>query len=163
MDTAVRAASGGSPSTRWSAYAGLYTFVCGTAIAFLLSDVLVPFGAVIGLPTRFPMVTLASPALVVGTAVWWTLVERRDSYTYPYGGVFGSVTALLTGCLWVVGFASVWGVEMLTAGMVPVLVAFVLGAAATAGLLAGLPLMYARCRLGDRPSRGTSGSRSRHG
>ena len=58
----------------------------------------------------------------------------------------GLLTALLTGALWTVRFVSVWSVEMLTAGLVPLLVGVVFGAVAVAGVLVGLPITYVRRR-----------------
>ena len=135
-------------------YAGLCTFVCGTATALLLHDVLALLADVIGLTSAYSMVVLSSPALVVGTVVWWVVVERRDSYTYLLGGIFGLVTALLTGLLWTVRFVRYWGFEMLTVDIVSFLVVFVLGLAAVAGTLTELPLMYARRRLDSGLSSG---------
>lgn len=154
MDTSLPSASDVPPSVRWSAVAGLYLFVCGTATALLLADVLALLAEVIGLPMALWMVVLASPALVVGAVAWWAVVERRGSYSYLLGGTVGLVTALLTGLLWTGRFASAWGIEMLAVGVVPLLVGVVLGLAAIAGALTGLPLMYARRRLAGRPSGG---------
>lgn len=147
MDTVLQADERISPSIKWSIYAGVYTFACATVTAVVLSDLLTVLADVIGLPAAYSMVILASPALLVGSVVWWTVVEHRESDSYLLGGLFGLVTALLTSILWIVRFVSVWGVEMLTVDIVPVLVGLVLGAAIIAGVLAGLPLMYARRRL----------------
>ncbi|OYR84242.1 hypothetical protein DJ71_09205, partial [Halorubrum sp. E3] len=59
---------------------------------------------------------------------------------------FGLLTALLTGAVWTGRFVLVWGPEMLTAGPVPLLVGFVLGAVAVAGVLVGLPITFVRRR-----------------
>lgn len=144
MSDSLRAES--PPTLRWSLYAGLYAFGCAALTAFLLSDVLGPFAEVIGLPLAAAMPLLGTPALVVGAVVWWALVERRDAPTYPRGAAFGLLTALLTGALWTVRFVSVWSVEMLTAGLVPLLVGVVFGAVAVAGVLVGLPITYVRRR-----------------
>lgn len=144
MDTALHSPSGVSPPMRWSIYAGLYTFVCGTAVAYLLDDVLSVLADVIGLPSGYATVAFASPALVVGAVVWWAVVECRRSYGYLVGGAFGLLTALVTGLLWTVRFVDVWGVEMLVTPVASVLVALVLGSVVVAGFLTGLPLMYAR-------------------
>lgn len=147
-----RTASSFPPTIRWSVYAGLYAFVCATALAFLLSDVLVLLGDVLGLPGAYSMFIFASPTLAIGASVWWALVERRGAYSYVIGGAFGLVTALLTGLLWVLRFVSTWGLEMLRANGIQILVGFVLGMAVVAGGLSGLGLMYARRRLGDGQS-----------
>lgn len=153
MNTVLHPPSRVSPSITWSIYAGLYAFGCGAAMAFLLSDVLILLGDALGLPAAYSLFILAGPSLVIGAIVWWTLVERRDSYTYIAGGAFGLSTALLTGLLWIVRFAGGWGLEMLLA--IRILVGFVLGVSVAVGVLAGLPLMYARRRLdaGDRTGR----------
>ena len=113
MDTALRASSSVSPSIKWSIYAGLYTFVCGTVTALIISDILALLADVIELPAPYSMVILASPTLVIGTVVWWAVVERGNSYTYLLGGIFGLLTSLFTGLLWTVRFVSFWGFEML--------------------------------------------------
>ena len=133
-------------SRRWSIFAGVYAFACAALTASLLSTVLDVFAEVIGLPTALAVPILATPALVAGTAVWWALVERRGSVTYVRGAAFGLCTALITGGFWTARFASVWSVEMLTAGPVPLLVGFVFGAVAVAGILVGLSFTYARRR-----------------
>ncbi len=154
MDTALHAESSDSPSAKWAAYAGLYMFVCGTVVASLLSDLLALLADVIGLPAGYAMAMFASPVLVIGTAVWWLLVERRTAYTYPIGGVFGLITASAAGLLWTARFVDVWGVEMAVIDAVASLIAFVIGVAVVGGVLAGLPMMYARRRLGGGPSDG---------
>lgn len=123
-------------------------FVWAVASAFAMDDLLGLFGEVIGLPPTFALVVLASPALVFGAVCWWSLVERRGSYSYRFGGAFGLLTALLTGVLWTLRFVMVWSVEMLAAGPVPILVAIVGGVASAVGAVAGVPLMYARRHLG---------------
>jgi hypothetical protein len=152
MAAALHPDTGVPPSTKWSVYAGLYMFVWATATAFFLADILGLLADVIGLPAEFAMVILASPALVIGAATWWAVVERRDAYTYRYAGTFGLVTALLTGLLWTARFVTVWGVDMLVVPIVSLLVLLVLGVAVNAGVLTGLPMMYAR-----RLSRGLAG------
>lgn len=122
-------------------------FVCGTAVALLLSDMLVLLVDVIGLSTEYWMVILASPAFAIGAVVWWTTVERRDSYTYILGGAFGLITALLTGLLWTVQFLRSWGFEMAKIPIITFLIVFVLGFTAIAGAITAIPLMYTRRRL----------------
>lgn len=143
-----------SVAGRWSAYAGLYTFACATATASFLDQILSIFAAVIGVPTDLWAAAFAAPTLVVGPVAWWAVVERRESYSYRSGGAFGLLTALLTGLVWTLRFVSVWGFEMVTVGVVSLLVAVVLGVAAVAGTLAGLPLTYARRRSNAAPSGG---------
>lgn len=150
MNTAHPSSSSADPSIKWSIYAGLYMFVCGTVAAFLLSDMLTLLADVIGLSTDYWMIILASPALAIGSVVWWIAVERRDSYTYLLGGAFGLVTALLTGFLWTVQFIIFWGFEMAAIPIITVLILFVLGFTATAGVITSIPLMYARRRLNGK-------------
>ncbi|WP_435073113.1 hypothetical protein [Halorubrum sp. HHNYT27] len=150
MDDALRSESGLSSPQRWALIAGGYAFGCATLTAFLLSDALGLFAEVIGLPSALSMPLLATPALVAGAGVWWALIERPGTVTYARGVAFGLLTALLTGVVWTARFVSVWSVEMLTAGPVPLLVGFVLGAAGVAGGLVGLPITYARRRSRGR-------------
>ena len=153
MDDSLGSGAKLSSSRRWVLLAGGYAFGCATLTAFLLSSALGLFAEVIGLPTAFAMPLLAAPALVAGAGVWWALVERSGTVTYRRGAAFGLITALVTGGFWTARFASVWSVEMLTAGPVPLLVGFVLGAVAVAGVLVGLPFAFVR-----RRSRGRSGA-----
>lgn len=154
MATALPADFALTPATTWAAYAGGYLFVCGTATAFLLADLLRLLADVIGLPAGLGLVILASPALGIGAGTWWAFVERRGAYSYPAGGLVGFLTALLTGLVWTARFVSAWGVEMVAIPIVAFLVVFVLGVVGVAGGLTGLPLMYARRRsragLADR-------------
>ncbi len=150
MVHALHPESSVTPSTRWAIYAGLYLFLCGLATVYLLSDILGLLADVINLPTRYTLVILASPILGIGTGVWWLIVERRDSYSYLYGGLVGLLTALLTGLLWTARFIAIWGMEMITLPMVALIVLYVLGFVVIAGTLTGLPLMYARRKLTPR-------------
>lgn len=140
------------PATTWSIGAGLSLFLCATAVAYALSDLLALLGDVIGLPAGFAMVILASPSLAIGALLWWTVVERRAAFAYRFGAGVGLLTAALTGLLWVLRFVDVWGFEMLAVDVVAVLAAVVLGVAVTVGAIIGLPLMYARRRLGPAGS-----------
>jgi len=135
-----------SSPRRWALLAGGYAFGCATLTGFALSSALGLFAEVIGLPAAFATPLLATPALVAGAGVWWALVERPGTVTYLRGAAFGLITALVTGGFWTAQFASVWSVEMLTAGPVPLLVGFVLGAVAVAGVLVGLPFAFVRRR-----------------
>lgn len=150
MEAALHARFRSAPSRTWAVSAGIYAFAWGVAISLLLSDLLELLVDVIGLPGTYWPVVVAAPALVVGTATWWAIVERRGNVSYLAGALFGVVTALLVGLLWTARFVSVWGVEMLAVPMVASLVAFVLGFVAVAGGLVGLPLLYARQRVGGR-------------
>jgi len=133
-------------ATRWSLLAGVYSFCCAALTAFFLSSVLGVFADVIGLPAAFAVPILAAPAFPAGASVWWALVERRGTVTYLRGAAFGLLTALVTGLVWTVRFVSVWSTEMLAAGPVRLLVGFVFGAVAVAGVLVGFPITYVRRR-----------------
>ncbi|WP_435094058.1 hypothetical protein [Halorubrum sp. N11] len=147
MDDSLLAESGLLSPQQWALLAGGYAFGCAVLTAFLLSDMLGLFAEVIGLPAAFAMLLLATPALVAGAGSWWLLVERRGTVTYLRGAAFGLLTALVTGALWTVRFAFVWGPEMLAAGPVQLLVGVVFGAVSVAGVLVGLPITFARRRL----------------
>jgi hypothetical protein len=76
MDTAgPRPAAGVAPSTKWSAYAGGYAFLCGTATLRLLSPLSGVLVEILGLPAGVPAVVLAGPVAGIGGAVWWALVD----------------------------------------------------------------------------------------
>lgn len=138
-----------SPSTKWSLIAGGYLFVCAAVLLLLISQVASLVADLLALPSA-SLLWLAAPVPVVGAAVWWALVERRDAYTYPLGGAVGLITALCTVLLWILRGVFVWGHEMVLTGWP--LVFAVLVPTVPAGLLAGVPLMYARRRgaTGDR-------------
>ena len=155
MASVLQQVSMGSRSTRWSLYAGFYMYACGTMIAFVLSDILLLLTEIIGLDPAYSLFLLAGPAFVVGGVAWWALIERHQSYTYLRGGVFGSLSALVTGLLWTLQFVSVWGLKMLTADTVPLVVGVVLGVVTVGGILTGLPFMFARRRSTARPPRET--------
>ena len=150
MNVSLLADSRFTTARRWSLYAGVYALGCAALTALLLSDVLGLFADVVGLPAAVGMPLLATPALVAGAGVWWSLVERRGAVTYLRGAADGLLTALVTGGLWTARFVAVWGAEMLSAGPVPLLVGFVLAAVAVAGVLVGLPFTYARRRARRR-------------
>lgn len=152
MVSARRLPASVAPTTTWSVVAGCYLFLMATAVALLLSDVLTLFGEVIGLPTGYGLVILASPALPIGATAWWAVVERRGAYAHLRGALVGLLTALLTGLVWVARFVAVWGVEMVAVDVVTLLASFVVGVAAVAGAIVGLPLIHARRRL-DAPPR----------
>lgn len=147
MDTVDLPTFGAVSARAWALSAGIYMFVCGTVVSILLSDVLALLADVIGLPTEYWMVILASPAFAIGAVVWWTVVERRELYTYRLGCAFGLVTALFTGLLWTGQFIFVWSVEMAAIPIVSFIIALVVGLTAVAGLLASIPLMYVRRQL----------------
>lgn len=148
MDAVLHAESRISPAMKWSAYAGLYAFCCGTLLAIALDDILSILADVIGVPAAYSALVFAVPALPVGTVMWWALAERRESYGYVTGVAFGAVSALLTGQVWTARLVYYWGFEVLSVPMIAVLVAFVVALATLAGVVAGVPIMYARRRTG---------------
>ena len=147
MGTAYSLTSLIDSSRNWSLSAGFYMFLCAVVVALLLSDVLSLLADAIGLSMGYWMFVVASPAFAIGAVVWWATIERRNSYSYLIGGVFGLVTALFTGLLWTAQFVRFWGVEMADVPVVGFLIVFVLGLTAIAGVVVSLPLMYARRRL----------------
>jgi hypothetical protein len=138
--------------TIWSLTAGVYAFLCGAVLLLLLSPVSTTLGELFGFPSAYSTFLLAAPAVVIGAVVWSSAVERRQAYTYPFGALFGAVTALLTVLFWLVIFTLVWGVSLVRTG--GILIAFVLVVVVPAGLATGLPLMYARQRLPGRRQAG---------
>ncbi|SFR39969.1 MULTISPECIES: hypothetical protein [Halorubrum] len=146
MDRYLPPELGLSSPERWALFAGGYAFACGAVTAGLLSTVLGLFAEVVGLSPSFPVPLLAAPALLVGTAVWWLLVERRATYTYPAGVAFGALTALGTGLCWIAWFLVVWSVDLLVAGPTPILVGLVIGLTTAAGALIGPPITFLRRR-----------------
>ncbi|SDE89792.1 hypothetical protein SAMN04488067_1012 [Halorubrum xinjiangense] len=146
MDGSASPVSGRSSPQLWSLFAGVYAFGCGAVTARVLSDILRVFTQVIGLPESFPVPLLAAPALFVGAAVWWLLVERRRAYTYPAGVAFGALTALVTGLCWTAWFLGVWSVDLLAAGPTLTLIALVFGVSTAVGTLIGPPIAFFRRR-----------------
>lgn len=132
---------------RWSVYAGLYAFVCGTVMAVLFSNILGSFGEVVGLPATWGLLIIATPTLLFGPVVWWAVVERSGPDSLLLGAGFGVITALFTGAFWTTWFASVWGLKMVTVSSVQLLVGFVVGISAVFGGLVGLPFYHARRRF----------------
>jgi hypothetical protein len=135
-------------ATIWSLVAGVYAFLCGAVLLLLLSPVNNFLGELLGFSGAYSTFLLAGPALVFGAVVWSSAVERRSAYTYPFGALFGAATALLTMLFWLLVFALVWGVPLVRTG--GVLIAFVLAVVVPAGLVSGVPMMYARQRLPGR-------------
>ncbi|QKG91642.1 hypothetical protein EXE43_22010 [Halorubrum sp. SS5] len=146
MASPISSASEPGASRRWSVLAGVYAFGCGAVTALVLSTVLRVFAQVVGLPESFPVPLLAAPALLVGGVVWWALVERRATYTYPAGIGYGALTALLTGVVWTAWFLVVWSVDLLAAGPAPLLVGLVFALTTLAGTLIGPPMIFVRRR-----------------
>ncbi|ESS09641.1 MAG: hypothetical protein A07HN63_00446 [uncultured archaeon A07HN63] len=148
-----RAVADAISSRRWSVFAGVYLFLCGTAVAVLLSDLLGLLADVIGLSVEHWMVVLAGPAAPIGAGVWWIAVERRGAYSYLAATLFGLTATLLTGLLWTGRFIQVWSLELAAVRMTGLLILVVLGFTAVSGVLAAVPFMYLRRRVGLSLSR----------
>lgn len=133
-----------SRATTWSIAAGGYAFLCGTVLLATAQPISGTLLEALGVRTRVPMVLMAAPAALLGAVVWWAVVERRGTYSYPRGAIFGALTATVTVFAWVLKFLEVWGFELVATGWF--VVAFVLALTGVGGLLSGLPLMYARRR-----------------
>lgn len=144
MDTARSVLPYIDDSKQWPFYAGLYLFICGVGAVFVLSDFISVMADVIGLPTNHWIIVMPSPAIVIGAVLWWTIVERRDSYMYVIGSGFGFLTGVVTAGVWAGLFVHAWGVKMLAVPTNVLLIALSLGFAAVIGALMSLPLMYAR-------------------
>lgn len=135
----------------WSLSAGVYAFVCATAmVALLLSPVSRALGPG---PAGYRAVSMAAPVAVVGAVVWWAVVERRGGRAYPLGAASGLATAFLTVLFWVLAYAAVWGAGSVSrtvdvVSLAGSLIAFVLAVTLPAGVVAGVALLYARRRLG---------------
>lgn len=134
-----------SVSTKWSLSAGIYTFLCSTVLLLGLSPLSDTLVELLALPAEYSVFVLAAPAPFLGAIAWWAAVERRGTYTYPSGAIYGLSTALATMSFWVLVFASVWGVSLVWTGRL--LVAFVAAVSLPVALLAGLVLVGARRRL----------------
>lgn len=134
-----------SPEHEWSLYAGIYTFLWSTLVLVLLGALSRTLVELLNLPPDLGPVLLAAPVPVIGAALWWGVVERRDGYTYLHGGVFGLLTASSNVVFWLLVYSAIWGVSVVVAG--GILVVFVLVVVLPTGFLVGLPLMFARRRL----------------
>lgn len=137
-----------SRSTTWSLLAGVYVYLWGTVTLSLLSPLPRTIGPLAGLPEAYASYLMAAPAVVIGAALWWALVERPAAYGYAFGAAFGLLTAALTVLAWVLRYVDVWGLELVRTGWL--LIAAVLVVTGVAGLVGGLPFMYARRRLAER-------------
>jgi hypothetical protein len=141
-----------STSSRWSAYAGVYAFLCGVALTVPLGFVAGTLVKVLGLPTALTAVLVPGSGAVAGAVAWWAVVERPEAYGYLRGGLAGLVTVLLTVLFWAHLIAVVWAPEFLALPGTVLTIGVVLAVTAPAGFVAGLPLLYLRRRLaGERP------------
>lgn len=136
-------AAGSSP-VRWTLYAGVYAFLCGLLLLVPLGVVAETLLKVLTLPVAFTVILVPTSGAIIAAGVWWVVVERQETYTYLRGGAFGLLTALGTVLLWTLLVAIVYGPSApLAAGVV---IGFVIAVTAPIGVVAGLPLLYARRR-----------------
>lgn len=147
MDEARSAGEAHGHGKAWSMVAGLYFFMCGIAVVYVLSDILSLFADVVGLPAAYAVFIIPSPALAIGAGLWWWLIERRNTYSYVLGPIVGILTAIGTGVLWTGRFIGIWGFDMISLPVIAVLTGTVLGITVLFGGLVGLPVLYARRRL----------------
>lgn len=136
-----RPMSGVSSSGKWSLYAGVYTFVWSVGLLMVLSPVTRTLGTLLQFPAGYAGFIVASPATCIGAIVWWGLVERRETYAYRYGGLFGLVTALLTVLFWLLVLTAIFG-SLVVMGLT--VVGFVLAVTLPVGSVAGILLLSAR-------------------
>ena len=143
-----------STSGRWSAYAGIYAFLCGAALLVPLGFVAGTLVKVLGLPSAFTAVLVPGSGAVVGAVAWWAVVELPAEYGYLRGGAVGLLTVLGTVLFWALVIAVVWAPEFLALSGTLLTIGFVLVVTAPVGFVAGLPLLYLRRRLADEPPGG---------
>jgi hypothetical protein len=137
-----------SRETAWSLVAGCYAFLCGAVLMVGTQPVAGTLAGVLGIETGYPALLMAGPAALLGAGVWWAVVERQRAYSYRRGALFGGLTALATVAAWVLRSLEVWGFELVATGWF--VIAWLLATTGIAGLLVGVPLMYARRRqVGD--------------
>lgn len=129
-----------------SLYAGSYLFLCAVVLVVATSQVTGLVAEVLVVPAG-STVWLAIPVPVIGAVVWWALVRRQGTTSYVVGSIVGLGTAVLTLLVWILVGVLVWGPEGVLAGW-PLIIA-VLVPTIPIALVAGLSVMYARCRLDE--------------
>lgn len=129
-----------------SLYAGSYLFLCAVVLVVATSQVTGLVAEVLVVPAG-STVWLAIPVPVIGAVVWWALVKRQGTTSYVVGSIVGLGTAVLTLLVWILVGVLVWGPEGVLAGW-PLIIA-VLVPTIPIALVAGLSVMYARCRLDE--------------
>jgi hypothetical protein len=142
----LRSATATAGPTAWSLATGAYLFCCAVLALGSLGPVTRTLAPVLGVPAGPVAVVFAAPAPVLGATAWWLLVERRGTYGYLRGVASGVAAAVGTVACWVLVGGVIWGPRLVVTGAV--LVGVVLVVAAPAGAIAGVPLVYARRRLG---------------
>lgn len=136
-----------SASTRWSVYAGVYAFFVGIAVLLPLGIVANTLLKIIGISSSFADILPPVSNAIIATLIWWTVVERREQYSYLRGGIVGLLTAVFTTLLWAGIVAITYSLGAVVAAGVVLL--FVIAVAAPIGFIAVLPLMYARHQRSD--------------
>lgn len=131
-----------SASVRWSVSAGIYTFLAGVGLLVPLWIVARTLVGILGLRTGFTAFVVPGSGAVIGTVIWWAIIEHRETYTYLRGGAGGLLTALLTVCFWTLLVAIVWDLLAVQSAMVVIL--FVLVVVSPVAFVAWLPIIYAR-------------------
>lgn len=126
-----------------SLYAGSYLFLWAVVLVVATSQVTGLVAEVLVVPAG-STVWLAIPVPVIGAVVWWALVERQGTTSYVVGSIVGLGTAVLTLLVWILVGVLVWGLEGVLVGW-PLIIA-VLVPTIPIALVAGLSVMYARCR-----------------
>jgi hypothetical protein len=117
-----------SVSTRWSVYAGIYTFLAGAGLLMPLGVIAGTLVEILGLPTGFTAVLVPGSGTVIGAVVWWVVIEHRNNYTYLLGGTVGLLTALVTVLWWALVVAILYGLSgVLVAGVVILFVLVIVG------------------------------------
>jgi hypothetical protein len=141
----------------WSLCAGGYAFGCAAALVSFLGNPVETVATALTLPADGSAVFVAAPAAAFGAVGWWVLVERRRTHSYLAGGAVGLVTALLTVAFWTVWAAAVWGPRLVpVAGL---LVGAALAVSLPVGVVAGVPLMIVRRRVGASTAPTATGDR----
>ena len=135
-----------SASIRWSVYAGSATFIAGAMAVVPLGTIAETLLTVLGIPTGYAIGLLPGPSAIVGSLVWWAVVERPAAYSYRTGGAAGVLTVLLTVGVWTLLVALVYGPGVIVIGETLLVVAVALGVTTPVGAGVSLAVMYARRR-----------------
>lgn len=134
----------GSDSRRWLAYAGIYTLIAGGGLLVPLWVIVRTLGGILGLSTVSIGILVPTSGAVIGTIVWWMVIEHGNRYTYPRASAGGLLTALLTVLSWTLLVAVVWGPSAVQAARFVIL--FVVVVVSVVGVVVWFPLMFVRRR-----------------
>jgi len=133
-------------STRWSIYAGSATFIAGAMAVAPLGTIAETLLTVLGIQTDYAIGLLPGPGAIVGSLVWWAVIERPAAYSYRTGGAAGVLTVLLTVGVWTLLVALVYGPGVIVIGETVLVIAVALGVTTPVGAGVSLAVMYARRR-----------------